>query len=381
MCPAVTSDCAPTLRRRRRWVVAVIALVVALVLLLAGIAIRGPWHGAPGGSAAGTAGGESDRGTGESRPSDSSASDHGDAAPSAPTEPEPGVATVPASLTDTQPLTLPQRVRLATGKIHLEEGRHYLVSFDLSTVKPESAPGVGMYLGVSFSCSGPGGSGLGSRGGTENLQPGKPVSMVNHLALTPSRTGAHSCSVLANAPYDDVAAAGTTIELHAEWTVQEIRGEAIDATAGAALPTAVPAGRSAIVLDHVSPVNELTRTSAYTTLHVTTCTGANGSREQGRTWCTPEGIDPGGSTVTTTLQIQALAADGSPCGDPTTIRRRDTIDKWIHHDVLALQQAASPPESACAEQIRTTVTVNNTGPAALAVHASNSSLVITQRTR
>lgn len=192
-------------------------------------------------------------------------------------------------MVDREPLTLPQTFRFAQGEFYLQAGSTYLVSFDLSTVKPEEAPGAGMYLEVSFSCTTEDGRGVGSIGGTENLLPAEPVSYVNHLLVEPQADGVHSCSVRVNAPYDDVAAAGTTIDLTAHCWVTEIDGSAHQAVAEEHLPQTITPGRPEVAIQQEIPADELAATSleVLSSLQVTTCTGINGSTENGRTWCTP----------------------------------------------------------------------------------------------
>ena len=283
----------------------------------------------------------------------------------------------PFSVVDREPLTLPQTFRFAQGEFYLQAGSTYLVSFDLSTVKPEDAPGVGMYLGVSFSCITEDGRGVGSIGGTENLLPAEPVSYVNHLLIEPQADGVHSCSIRVNAPYDDVAAAGTTIDLTAHWRVTEIDGSANQAAAEERLPQTITPGRPEVAIQQVIPVGQLEATSlkVLSSLHVTTCTGVNGSTENGRTWCATDDVNGTGSSFDVTTKVDVIGADGSVCAPLEADAQSIDIDKWRHHQLIPLELAVDVPGSLCGDSLRVSVVIENRGPASLVVHESNSSLI------
>lgn len=297
--------------------------------------------------------------------------------PDTPAAAEPTEPTPPFSVVDRSPLTLPEQVRFGDGAVALEAGSTYLVRFDLTTVKPESAPGVGMYLNVSFSCQQRGGAGAGSIGGTENLLPGKPVTYTNQLLLRPTRDGVYRCGVLASAPNDKVAAKGTTVELDASWRVTEVDAVAEQADTARTLPLTLPSGDTTSPLQARVPFDDAATLDGLLTLHVTTCTGVNGSREGGRAWCSDPVIDERGNTMTVTLRTELLDGHGKACAvvDETTQRVR--IDKWVHHDLIPMRVQAGLPARPCGEMARTTVTVHNEGPAAVVLHEANSSLIMT----
>lgn len=297
--------------------------------------------------------------------------------------PEPG-STEPAppySVVDRSPLTLPEKVRFADGSVALKAGSTYLVRFALTTVKPESAPGVGMYLNVSFSCQQSGGTGFGSIGGTENLLPGKPVTYTNQLLLRPARDGVYRCGVLASAPNDKVAAKGTRVGLDASWRVTEVDAAAAQADSSRTLPLTLPSGGTASPLQAQVPLDDPATLDGLLTLHVTTCTGVNGSREGGRTWCSDPVIDGRGNTMTVQLRTELLDAHGRACAVLDEQTRRVRIDKWLHHDLVPLHLHAAIPPQPCGVTARTTLTVRNAGPAAVVLHAANSSLITTTSRR
>src|SRR5699024_10899649 len=199
----------------------------------------------------------------------------------------PPAPTTPFSVVDEVPLTLPQELRAAHGSFFLRGGTSYLATFIVSTLKPPDQPGLGMYLGVTFSCASADGAVSEWIGGTENLLRGEPVTYRNQILLAPERDQVVTCSVRANAPYDDVAAAGATVELDIHWRVSETSGEATSVPSEARLPMTVDDGARAFAFTEQIAVRDRgPRTvSMLSSLHLTTCTVVNGSREDGQSWC------------------------------------------------------------------------------------------------
>ena len=116
---------------------------------------------------------------------------------------------------------------------------------------------------------------------------------------------------------------------------------------------------------------------ALTSLHLTTCTIVNGSREDGRAWCAKDELDEAGSTVNAEMRAELVDAGGAVCGDlGTAATGPDHIDLYRHHRLLSLELTEVLPESPCGETVRVTVNVHNHGPAPLVVHRSNSSLAV-----
>ena len=175
-------------------------------------------------------------------------------------------------------MTLPQELRAARGSFYLESGKSYVATFSATTVKPPDEPGLGMYLGVTFSCVGEDGSEW--VGGTENLLRGEPVTYRNHLLLTPEADQVVSCSVHANAPYDDVAAAGPTIDLDIHWRAAEAEGQAVSTPSEDLLPMTVDAeDRAFAFAERISVEDRPVRTvSMLSSLNLTTC------RRRGQPW-------------------------------------------------------------------------------------------------
>lgn len=353
----------------RGWIAGLTAAIVALLLVVtAGVFGHGPFQQ---GGFAPSAAHDSPVALAESTATPS---------PDAPSVPGPTLITAPEPpyrVADTASLTLPQEVRIAHGTFFLSEGTTYLVQFDLSTLKAEDAPGIGMYLGVTFSCSPAGGGPGGVIGGTENLLPGEPVTYTNQFLLSPQDSGEYSCSLLANAPYDDVAAAGTTIELKASWGVAPVTSRAWETPSTQRLPLTVAAGsREVAFAQYVSASGfAADQLRILTSLHLTTCTGVNGSREGGETWCGAKDIDEAGNTFTVGTRVDVIGPDGAVCESLDAGTQEVTIDKWRHHQLLHLDRTVDVPAELCGNKLRVSVVVDNQGPASIVVHGQNSSLV------
>src|SRR5699024_1502677 len=118
-----------------------------------------------------------------------------------PTGPEPGEAR--------SSLTVPGSTTFAVGSFRAEAGSAYLVRFDLGTLKSAADPGAAMYRGVSFRC-GPEEEGRGreSRGGTQNLLLGEPVTLTNHVLVRATQDQVITCSVSVSCPFEDIDSVG-----------------------------------------------------------------------------------------------------------------------------------------------------------------------------
>src|SRR5699024_377804 len=207
---------------RRSWLIAGVAL---LVLVLAAVLLT---RGGDGGD------------TGPDSPS-------GSPGQSSPTSTLPPAPVPPGSVVDEASLTVPEELRAADGSFYLERGTSYLASFEVSTMKSPGEPGLAMYLGVTFSCAGADGGVSEWIGGTENLLVDQPVTYRNQLLLEPQQSQVVSCSVRANAPYDDVAAAGATIDLDISWSVRPVDGGAVSTPSEQRLPMTIDPGEREFV--------------------------------------------------------------------------------------------------------------------------------------
>jgi len=271
-------------------------------------------------------------------------------------------------------LTLPEHVSVAEDEFVVESGQSYLVSFQLGTVKPEGEPGTIMYLGVTLGCSG---AASGTTGGTENLIPGEPVTYSNQMLLMPSGDGAVTCRVSASSPVGDVPAYGSKIELEASWSASLLTGYAVETPAAEELPMNVPQGERSEAFSQLVPLYSVSgrRLDVLGTLHVTTCTGTGGSRENGRVWCARKDLDGEGSDFDLDLRVDVVNSDGSVCESLSKVVRSQHVGVDRHHALIQLSDSVVVPDSACGSALRVSVVVVNAGPASLVVHESNSSLI------
>jgi hypothetical protein len=281
-------------------------------------------------------------------------------------------------VTDRTELTVPEETRFAQGTFWAEAGAQYLVTLDLQSTKPEGSGGRSMYLGVTLGCSPrAGGPGI-SVGGTQNMLTGEETAYRNQGLISVPEDGGVDCSIKLSAPYDDVASKDTTFPVDATWEVRKVDA-ATEAPTDEVLPTTIAAGATEDVLTADLPVNETTGDlGALSSLHLTTCTGVNGSREDGKAWCSEKSLDEQGSTVGLQARVELIDDDGAACAELGTEGiPADRIDLYRHHRLLSLDLDVDVPEQLCGQTARATVSAHNDGPAPLVVHRSNSTLLVT----
>ena len=344
----MTGDSGPALPRRH-WLIAGAVLLAVLIVVVAVVLVRG----------------EGDPPQADPRTS---------AAPA----PPPPYPVAPVSVVDHATLTVPEETRFAQSTFWAKADTTYVVTLDLESTKPEGSGGRSMYLGVTLSCTPQaGGPGL-SVGGTQNMLTGELTTYRNQGTISVPEDGPIDCSIKSSAPYDDVASDGTTFGIDGTWRAEPVDGEALEAPEDG-LPRTVADDSSDVVMTadlqpESASVGEL---HARASLHLTTCTIVNGSREDGRTWCSEGELDEEGSTAKVELRAEIVDADGAVCdvlGTETT--ERDHIDLYRHHRLLSLEFVEALPADPCGEKVRVSASVHNDGPAPLVVHRSNSSLVV-----
>lgn len=348
-----------TLHRRlvsARGLVAVVAAVCVVGLVLVVVVLRGGQHEPPDGAPT----------TGqETSPSPESQDP-------APTEPDPVEAR--------SSLTVPGSTTFAVGSFRAEAGSTYLIRFDLSTLKSAAGPGAAMYLGASFRC-GPEEEGRGgeSRGGTQNLLPGEPVTLTNHVLIRATQDQVITCSVSVSCPFEDIDSVGARIPLAATWQAEAVVGTAVETEAQARLPRTVGAGGSEYAFTQWFPAEEVSGSElrVRSSLHLTTCTGVNGSQEAGRTWCSAEDVDVAGSRFGAELRVDVVDEQGRACESIKVSTVHEDLSLERHHRLLAMQTVAKVPRELCGDRVRVGVRVTDSGPAPLVMHASNSSLITT----
>lgn len=284
----------------------------------------------------------------------------------------------PVSRADDATLTVPEETRFAHGTFWAEAGTAYVVTLDLRSTKPEGSGGRSMYLGVTLSCSPQAGGPGVSAGGTQNMLTGDETSYRNQGIISVPEDGAIDCSIKASAPYDDVASDGTTFRIDGTWRAEPVNGDALDAPEeGLPRTIADDSGDVVMTADLPREPSGGGEMHARTSLHLTTCTIVNGSREDDRAWCSEGELDEAGSTARVELKAELIDADGAVCDElGAEMTERDHIDLYRHHRVLSLELVEALPEVPCGETVRVSASVHNDGPAPLVVHRSNSSLVV-----
>lgn len=299
---------------------------------------------------------------------------------------EPPGTTVPAAppekidVSDVASLTVPDTVRTAVESFHAPDGQSYLLDFDISVTKPEGSAGAAMYLAVSLNCAGEHGSGTESSGGTQNLITGEPTTLRNQFVLV-GDGGEQACNISLSAPYPDVAASGVTVEFDVRWTAEPVDGRSFELDSEERLPLSAEVGERALIFSRTVDLEEVRglHLDVLSTVHLTACTGINGSRENGRAWCDTSTVDPEGSGVDLLLQIDLLDADGHRCdeidGQPVAVH----IDRFTHHRLVDINLDAAVPDQPCGSSLRVSLIADAQGPAPVVVHGAGSSFVVVVR--
>lgn len=284
----------------------------------------------------------------------------------------------PLEIVDTTTFTVPDTLRMDSGAFDAEVGDTYLLQFEATASKPAGSAGDAMYFGANLACGGPEGGTLRSVGGTQNIRTGEQVTIRNQFLLTAEDSGSHACRLSLNSPNEDAAASGTEVTVDTHWSATQLDETALEVPAGERLPRVVDEGERAaafrveIDLDDL-PGREL---DLVGTLHLTTCTGTNGSREDGTTWCAKDDVDIDGSVVDVTYRTDVLDSSGEVCASTADATTRARIVRFTHHRMLHVDHPASAPLSTCGDTVRVVVAVRNAGPAPVVVHRSTSTLLL-----
>jgi len=278
-------------------------------------------------------------------------------------------------------LTVPDTLRMESDVFEAGSGDTYLLEFEATAEKPSGSPGDAMYFGANLACGGPDGETLRSVGGTQNVRTGEEVTIRNQFLLTIEDSGSHACRLSLNSPNEDAAASGTDAEMTTHWSASRVHGTALEASADERLPQVVDADdRAAAFRFEINleglPNREL---DLLGTLHLTTCTGVNGSREDGTTWCEEGDVDLAGSDVEVTYRTDVLDASDEVCESRVSSTTSTHIVRYTHHRVLQVDHPASETLSPCGDTARVVVMVQNDGPAPVVIHRSNSTLLVLSR--
>lgn len=284
----------------------------------------------------------------------------------------------PLEVVDSAILTVPSTIRMDRGDFDARAGETYLLQFSATATKPAGSPGEAMYFGASLACGGPGGGTIRSVGGTQNVRTAEQVTIRNQFLLTVEDSGRHACRLSLNSPNEEAAASGTESIVDTRWSATRLDGAAIEAPPEDLLPRAIDERERAAAfrvdfdLEGV-PNREL---DLLGTLHVTTCTGTNGSREDGTTWCAEDDVDSAGSVLEVTYRTDMLDSSGEVCASTENVTTRARIVRFTHHRIIHVAHPATAPLSTCGDTARVVVEVQNDGPAPVVVHRSTSTLLL-----
>lgn len=283
----------------------------------------------------------------------------------------------PFTVEDEAQLTVPDTIRMDGSSFTVRGGSTYLMRLEVSTLKPEGSPGAAMYFGIALSCSGADAVESRSAGGTQNILTGEPVTLRQQFLLHASHDGERICRVSLNSPNKNAAAVGATVEVEVTWSA-ELVGAATEVPAEERLPLVVEPGERAVAfrstMDLPNARDEWVE--VITTLHLTTCTIVNGSREGGAPMCLESETDERGSEVDVELRASILDASGERCDSIGKLTESTHVDRLTHHLLLNIGKRAGVPVEACGNTVEFTVVVSNDGPAPLVVHGMSSTFVV-----
>lgn len=279
-------------------------------------------------------------------------------------------------------LTVPDTLRMESDAFEAEAGDTYLLEFEATAEKPSDSPGDAMYFGANLACGGPDGGTLRSVGGTQNVLTGEEVTIRNQFLLTIEDSGSHACRLSLNSPNEDAAASGTDAPMTTHWSASRVEATALEASADERLPRVVDADDRAAAFRFEVDLEDLPsrELDLLGTLHLTTCTGVNGSREDGTTWCEEDDVDPAGSDIEVTYRTDVLDASDEVCERRVNSTTSTHITRFTHHRVLQADHPASEPLSSCGDTAQVVVAVENAGPAPVVIHRSNSTLLLLSKT-
>jgi len=282
----------------------------------------------------------------------------------------------PLKIDESASLTVPETIQMSPHSFEAHPGTTYLLSFDISTVKPEGTPGTAMYLGVNLACGAADGGTSRSVGGTQNLITGEPITLSNQLLLTVDSEEEQHCRVVLSSPNENAAAVGATVDIDVSWSMEPLQGDAEEFDPDLRLPLVVDPGKRAIAFKEEVPLAGVSAVELQGTLQLTSCTIVNGSSEGGEPMCRAEHTDDRGSSFDVEVQARILGPDGRPCGTENLMDATAHVDRHTHHQVLHLETKSDSIKDPCGMEVEVVVTVDNAGPAPLVVHGNGSSLVV-----
>jgi hypothetical protein len=257
-------------------------------------------------------------------------------------------------------------------KVDVESGeRHWL---DLS-MDAYLEPGVASaaYIAIHLGCTDSNGAEALSVSGTQNIRQNEHTT-INMVGLfEAAHAGSAICRVKVNAPNGEAAASGNTVDIdsHLKMSAHSVQGG--EATPRTSLPAVVEPGESEVLFaDTLASVKGERLFRASATMHLTTCTIQNGSKDSsdGDFLCDASSLDKRGSRVSAALSQEMVASDGTECGEPRERRLDHLIDHHQHHYIFTIDGEYEEP-AGCHGAPRFKITLKNDGPAPVVVHSNS----------
>lgn len=281
----------------------------------------------------------------------------------------------PFVVNQTADLGVPGTAELPSRSFPVEEGQAYSVSFDVLIQKPVDSPGEAVFVSVLLQCTGPDGT-KDAIGGTQNVVTGQPATLRNQVLVKASASGDEECRVTVQTPNESAAARGATTNVDVTWQARAVDVDSVSVPSDEHLPRVVLSGKQSVAFRSKSPVGVGESIQAIGTLHVTTCTMVNGSREGGKPLCTRPTIDKKGSEFEVKLRVDVRDASGRVCESRDLSGTLARVDRTTHHALVPVGDVKSFDDGACGDEAEYVLSVRNHGPAALVVHGESSSLLL-----
>ncbi|WP_377803836.1 hypothetical protein [Brachybacterium sp. GCM10030268] len=231
---------------------------------------------------------------------------------------------------------------------------------------------------MSLACSGGDSGEARSISGTQNIIDGESSTLTNQFLLTAKKDGERKCNVLISSPNESAAAVGTTLDADVQWEETPVGQDAKAFSSDERLPMVV-SNRARLAAFRgtlkVPKAGDETL-KILSTLHFTTCTIVNGSREGGEPLCIPSETDEGGSSFDVDLRVDVLDSEGRVCESLDVFTESTHVDKKTHHQLLSFVKKNQLPAPLCGRTLEFVLAVSNSGPAPLVVHGSSSSFIV-----
>ncbi|MCP3426187.1 hypothetical protein NBM05_09250 [Rothia sp. AR01] len=229
------------------------------------------------------------------------------------------------------------------------------------------------YLAVYLGCKDSTGARALGMTGTQNIRQDEPTTIKMTGLVEATHAGEASCRVRVSAPNGEAVAAGMTVDIDTSFTLgaRPVQGE--EAKPRTSLPAVIDPGKKVVLFDDtLSAAEGERRFRSSASMHLTTCTIQNGSKDSqgGDFLCDESTLDRQGSQVSAVLSQEVEASDGNECGNPREQQVDHLIDHDQHHYIFTIGGEYEEPEG-CRGTPKFTLTLENDGPAPVVVHSDS----------